>query len=84
VLSNWGHDGALTKKNFFNGSKPRSWQNESGMGIPTTDDPAVKLVRATRRVQKALQEIAEATGQSYDEVLVELTPDILQLLKQWP
>jgi hypothetical protein len=52
------------------------------MGIPTTDDPAVKLVRACRRVQKALEEIAESTGQSHDEVLAELTPDILQLLKQ--
>jgi hypothetical protein len=52
------------------------------MGTPTTDEPAVKLVRACRRLQKALQEIAEVTGQSYDEVSTELTPDILQLLKQ--
>jgi excisionase family DNA binding protein len=49
---------------------------------PTT--PPSKLMRACRRLQKALQEIAEATGQSYDEVLTGLTPDILQLLKQRP
>jgi hypothetical protein len=54
------------------------------MGTSTTDDPAVKLMRACRRVQKALEEIAEITGQSYEEVLAELTPDILQLLKQRP
>jgi hypothetical protein len=54
------------------------------MGTPTTDDPAIKLMRACRRVQKALKEIAEVTGQSYEEVLAELTPDILQLLKQRP
>jgi hypothetical protein len=54
------------------------------MGTPTTNEPAVKLVRACRGVQKALEEIAESTGQSYDQVLAELTPDILQLLKQRP
>jgi hypothetical protein len=54
------------------------------MGIPTTDDPAIKLVRAVRWVQKALEEIAKLTGQNYDEVLAELTGDILQLLKQRP
>jgi hypothetical protein len=54
------------------------------MGTPTTDDPAIKLVRAVRRVQKALEEMAELTGQSYDEVLAELAPDILQLLKKKP
>jgi len=52
------------------------------MGTPTTDDPAVKLVRACRRVHKALEEIAHSTGQCYDQVLAELTPDTLQLLKQ--
>jgi hypothetical protein len=51
------------------------------MGTPTTNDPAVKLVRACRRLQKALEEIAEANGLSYDKVLTELTPDILELLK---
>jgi hypothetical protein len=54
------------------------------MGTPTTDDPAIKLVRACRRVQKALEECAEETGKSYDEILDELTPDILALLKQRP
>lgn len=54
------------------------------MGTPTTDDPAVKLVRAARRLQKALEEMAEVTGLSYDKVLTELTPDILALLKQRP
>jgi hypothetical protein len=54
------------------------------MGTPTTDDPAIKLVRACRRVQKALQEIAAVTGNTYDEVLAELTPEILQRLKQRP
>jgi hypothetical protein len=54
------------------------------MGTPTTDDPAIKLVRAVRRVQKHWKKLAEVTGQSYDEVLAELTGDILQLFKQRP
>jgi hypothetical protein len=54
------------------------------MGTPTTNDPAIKLVRACRRLKKALEEFATATGQSYDEVLTELGPDILELLKQRP
>jgi hypothetical protein len=54
------------------------------MGTPTTDDPTVKLVRAARRMQKALEEIATAEGESYDEVLTAFTPDILALLKQRP
>jgi hypothetical protein len=52
------------------------------MGIPTTDDPVEKLKRACRRVQRALEEIAEVTGTPYDEVLKKFAPDILDLLKK--
>jgi hypothetical protein len=52
------------------------------MGMPTTNDPAEKLLRACRRLRKALEEIAEETGKSYDEVLNELGPEILELLKK--